>query len=336
MDIQAFQKLTPLPPVLLVLGTEAALQTQVLDRVKAIVPEDQQAMNFSQYDLSQTPLAVALDDAMSAPFFGDYRVVVVNNPSFLTGETKVAKIDHDIDGLIQYVEAPLASTILVIIANYPKLDERKRVTKAVKKAATLVDVAPLDERAARKQIAQMFKTHHLTITPDALNLLVQRTNGDYSLMMSEVQKLLTYSANGAPLDAGAIEALVPKQLSDRVFDLVGAVVAKDSAKSLRLYRDLLAQNEEPIRLNALLVNQFRLLLQVQILAKKGYTQGSLAEVIKVHPYRIKLAWQQSQRIPARELHQAYIGLVDAEAQMKQGVIDKALAFELFVLQYTRQ
>ena len=35
-----------------------------------------------------TPLAVALDDAMATPFFGERRLVIINKPFFLTGEKR--------------------------------------------------------------------------------------------------------------------------------------------------------------------------------------------------------------------------------------------------------
>jgi DNA polymerase-3 subunit delta len=173
------------------------------------------------------------------------------------------------------------------------------------------------------------------VTPDGLEALAQRANADYSVMMAQLPKLTLYAANGAALDAAAIAALVPKQLTDRVFDLVNAVLAKDVTAALSIYRDLLLQKEEPIRLNSLLVGQFRLLLQVQILAKKGYSQGSVASTLKVHPYRVKLAWRQSGHLDGQALRHAYVGLVATEADMKMGRVDKALAFELFVLQYAR-
>lgn len=53
-----------------------------------------------------------------------------------------------------------------------------------------------------------------------------------------------------------------------MFDLVTDVLRKNAAAALALYRDLLAQREEPIRLNALMLGQFRLLLQVKLLAKR--------------------------------------------------------------------
>ncbi|WP_179395317.1 DNA polymerase III subunit delta [Lacticaseibacillus absianus] len=321
------------PPLVVLLGTERALLDRALAALRALVPPDQATMNYASYDMRQTPVAVALDDATSPPFFGDFREVVITDPFFLTGETPKVPVTHDLEGLTAYLTHPVESTVMVVVAAYPKLDERKRLTKALKKAAVVVDVKPLDQRAAQSAIRQALAQQHTEITPAALAALVQRTAGDYSVMMGELPKLALYAQGGQPLDEAAIDALVPKQLTDRVFDLVAAVVARNATQALSLYRDLLLQKEEPIRLNSLLISQFRLLLQTQILAQKGYSQGSLASALKVHPYRVKLALQQVNRVSAQALRQAYIGLVDTETAMKTGQIDKSLAFELFVLRY---
>lgn len=321
------------PPLVLILGTEAALRQEALAAVRALIPTDQATMNYAVYDMRQTPVAVALDDAASPPFFGDHRLVVIQDPYFLTGEKANGKVEHDLDALTAYFKAPVDSTIMVLVAPYEKLDERKRLTKALKQNALIVDVAPLDERSAKQAVLNALKQRKLTVTADGIDALAARANADYSVMMSQLPKLSLYAANGAVLDADAVAALVPKQLSDRVFDLVAAVLAKNVTEALSIYRDLLLQKEEPIRLNSLLLSQFRLLLQVQILAKQGYSQGSVASTLKVHPYRVKLAWRSSGHLDPAALRNAYIGLVATEAAMKTGRVDKELAFELFVLQY---
>ncbi|MFD1484296.1 DNA polymerase III subunit delta [Lacticaseibacillus baoqingensis] len=323
------------PPLILILGEEEAVREQALSAIKAVIPEAEATMNLATYDMRQTPVAVALDDAASPPFFGDRREVVIQDPYFLTGETKLSKIEHDLDALTAYFKAPIESTVMVLVAPYPKLDERKRLTKALKQNACVVEAKPLDERQAKHAVQAALQKQNIAVTADGLQALATRANADYSVMMAQLPKLALYAANGSVLDAEAISALVPKQLTDRVFDLVSAVLARDVTTALGIYRDLLLQKEEPIRLNSLLLGQFRLLLQVQILAKKGYSQGSVASTLKVHPYRVKLAWRQSGRLNGQALRQAYIGLVDTEANMKTGKIDKALAFELFVLQYAR-
>ncbi|WP_225047331.1 DNA polymerase III subunit delta [Lacticaseibacillus kribbianus] len=321
------------PPLVLVLGTEQALFDRALQALRALVPPDQQTMNYASYDMRQTPVAVALDDASSQPFFGDFREVVITDPFFLTGEAGKGGPVHDLDGLLAYCQHPVASTTMVIAAGYPKLDERKRLVKAIKKAALVVDAAPLNQRDAQSAIQKALRKQKIEITPQASAALVQRAGGDYSAMVRELPKLATYAAAGGTLDEAAIDALVPKQLTDRVFDLVSAVVAQNATLAIGLYRDLLLQKEEPIRLNSLLVGQFRLLLQVAILSQKGYSQGSLAGTLKVHPYRVKLALQAVQRTSLASLQDAYVGLVDTETAMKTGRMDKALAFELFVLRY---
>lgn len=323
-----------LPKLVLLLGTEQALVDQALTALKAVIPADQQTMNFATYDMRQTAVGVALDDAASPPFFGDWREVVITDPYFLTGESPKGGPEHDIEGLTAYFKQPAPSTVMVIVAPYEKLDARKNVVKALNKSAKIVNVAPLDPRAAQAAIERALKAQHLTITPDALNAFVQRTAGEYTAMVHELPKLKLYAAGGATIDAAAIDELVPKALTDRVFDLVDAVVRKNTGQALSLYRDLLLQKEEPIHLNALLVMQFRLLLQVQILAAKGYDQGAIQQALKVHPFRVKKAMQEIRRVDGQTLRRAYTGLVDTETAMKTGRVDKNLAFELFVLQYT--
>ena len=90
------------PPLTLILGEEQALRQQAQQALANLIPEDQKAMNFGRYDMHQTPVGVALDDATSIPFFGEYREVVIDDPYFLTGEKSTDKIEHDLTGLQAY------------------------------------------------------------------------------------------------------------------------------------------------------------------------------------------------------------------------------------------
>ena len=103
-----------------------------------------------------------------------------------------------------------------------------------------------------------------------------------------------------------------------------------------LYEDLLLQGEETIKLNAILLNQIRLFLQTKILAKMGYQQANIADTLKVHPYRVKLALQQVRRFELSRLERLYDELVENDYRMKTGQMDKELLFQLFILKLTAQ
>ncbi|ARN92762.1 DNA polymerase III subunit delta [Levilactobacillus brevis] len=319
--------------VYVILGQADYFQRRLKRGFKQQVPAEEQTMNFASYDMDTVPLAVALDDAMAAPFFGERRVVCIDNPQFLTGETKKQKVEHDIDSLQKYLESPMPSTVLVFFAPYDKLDARKKVTKQLKKVATMVEINQFSERDVRQFVTDQLKQDGYTMEPAALNDLIQRTDADLTLIMSELPKLELYTLPEKTITQTAISGLVTQTLTQNVFDLVNRVLAKNTAGAVTLYRELLQAKEEPLKINAILQGQFRLLIQTKVLAKQGYSQGKLASILKVHPYRIKLALQTHRRFQLTDLNRAYLGLFRVEKQMKSTTMDPELLFSLFMTQF---
>nr|WP_153930593.1 DNA polymerase III subunit delta [Limosilactobacillus walteri] len=322
--------------VYLVLGTQQVLQQQAIDEFINLIPANERVMNVGRYDMETTPLAVALDDAMAAPFFGERRLVLINKPYFLTGEKKHSKIEHDLDSLKKYLEHPEPSTVLVFTAPYEKLDGRKAIVKLLKKNAVLVDAAPLNEQQARQKVTQQLAADNFELTPAALDELVQRTNADYGMMNANLTKLKILAYQEKKINQQMVQSLVPQSLDENVFDLVTAVLQHNQVKALELYRQLLAGQQPPLRINAVLVGQFRLLIQIKVLNKRGLSQGSLASQLSVHPYRVKLGLKTARNFSMQALENAYLGLVRIEQSLKTTQRDPALLFQLFMLQYSQQ
>lgn len=320
----------------LIMGQMDYFQRRLKTAFKQLVPVEEQAMNYASYDLETVPLAVGLDDAMAAPFFGERRVVCLDDPVFLTGETKKSKVTHDLDSLEKYLAAPMDSTILVFFAPYAKLDGRKKIVKQLKKAATTIELNDFSERDVRQFFEAQLTQDGFTMAPAALNQLVQRTDADLTLMMNEKDKLELFTHPEKTIQLEAVTGLVRQTLTQNVFDLVNRVLAKNTAGAVTLYRELLQAKEEPLRINAILQGQFRLLIQTKVLAKQGYSQGKLASTLKVHPYRVKLALQTQRRFQLADLNRAYLGLFRVERQMKSSTLDPELLFSLFMTQFAGQ
>lgn len=322
--------------VYLVLGTQQVLQENALTAFLSLIPEEQRVMNVGRYDMEATPVAAALDDAISAPFFGERRLVVINKPYFLTNEKKNGKIGHDLAALIKYLQHPEPTTTLVFLAPYEKLDGRKKLVKELKKVAVNVSAAPLDERSARQQVESQLRQAGFTIDNAALEALVQRTNADYGLMVANIAKLKILAYQDKQITAQMVQELVPQSLDDNVFDLVTAVLHRNQPQALELYRQLLASQKQPLQINAVLVSQFRLLIQLKVLVNHGLSQGSIASKLNVHPYRVKLGLRTIRQFSLDRLAAAYLGLVKIEQSLKTTQRDPKLLFQLFMLQYARQ
>ncbi|GLB46988.1 DNA polymerase III subunit delta [Philodulcilactobacillus myokoensis] len=319
-------------PVYLILGRQEYLSDQIKNAFIKLVPKEERTMNYASYDMEDTPLSAALNDAMSAPFFGKRRVVLINQPYFLTNKRVSNNIDHDIDGLIQYLKHPEPSSVVVFMAPYPKLDGRKKVTKRLKNVAEMVDINKFSESQVKNYVKSYINQHNYKCDANSLNLLIQRTGGKLSMIMNELPKLFVYCRDKV-ITSNAINNLVTKSLDQNIFDLVNYVLKKRVKLAVDLYHNLILEQKEPLQINAILVSQFRLLLQVMILASHGHSQGSLASILKVHPFRIKLALRTIQTYQFKELKQAYLGLIDNEIKLKSSQASPELLFEMFMLSF---
>lgn len=326
----------PAAPVYLVLGTQQIIMNDVKNMFTQLIPEEQRVMNIGSYDLEEEELSAALDDAMSAPFFGDKRVVFLNKPFFLTGESSKGKLKPNPDLLKNYLKHPLPSTVLVILAPYEKLDGRKGVVKELKKSAVEVDAQPLKEQDAKEAIKKIASEHGFSFENGALDELVQRTNADYSLMVANLKELMILDYKNKTIQQADVQALVPQSFDSNVFDLVTAVLKRQQEESLKLYQQLLASQQQPLQINAVLVSQFRLLLQLKILSTRGLSQGTLAKQLKVHPYRVKLGLRAVNHFSLQDLMNAYLGLIRCEKALKTTNRSPELLFQLFMLQYSKK
>ncbi|MGX7351775.1 DNA polymerase III, delta subunit [Enterococcus canis] len=325
-----------LAPVYLVVGTDRFLAERFKQALLAQViqsPDDE--LNYASFDMDETPLSVAVEEAATIPFFGDYRLVFIEHPYFLTTEKVSGGPDHEMAELLQYLQAPSPTTILVLHAAVEKLDERKKVTKALKKQAVLIEAAPLGEKDLRRYLQQTIANEGYQIRPDAFERFIQLTDLDLARGMSELNKLFLYASENKQITLSAVTDLVPKSLEHNLFDMTEYVLKGDADQALRLYHDLLLQGEETIKLIAILLGQVRLLLQTKILMQIGYQQANIVETLGIHPYRVKLAMQQVQKFSLAGLARLFDQLVEEDSRIKTGKMEKELLFELFLLRQGR-
>ena len=127
-----------------------------------VAPEDQD-LNVGRFNMDEVSVQTAVQDAESVPFFGDRRLVMIDNPTFLTGEKEKKSIDHQLDRLQAYLENPMDSSVMVFFAPYEKLDQRKKIVKQLKKVAVLLDASELSERDVRQYIKDYLRSQQYGI-----------------------------------------------------------------------------------------------------------------------------------------------------------------------------
>ncbi|RFU65773.1 DNA polymerase III subunit delta [Peribacillus glennii] len=323
-------------PVYLLYGTETFLinETKQLLMQNALT-EEEADFNFSQYDLEETPVETVLEDVETLPFMGERRLVFMQNPFFLTAEKSRQKVEHDVKKLEHYISDPAPYSILVLTAPYEKLDERKKITKELKRKAVTVEAKKLGEHELKIWIRERAAASTVQIDENAIDLLLDLAGTNLMILTNEIDKMALYVDEEKRIDAATVEKLVAKSLEQNVFTLVDKVLQKNVEEAVGIFHELLRQNEEPIKILGVMASQVRLMYQVKEMAKQGYSQQKIAGALRIHPYRVKLALEKTGKFHEAELLRIINELADADYKIKTGQADKALTLELLLLKIER-
>ncbi len=294
---------------------------QINEEIKNLT-KNQNDMNISRYDLNNTPLKDAIDDAETYSMFAETKTVIVENASMFTTLTS-----KDSDIVENYLNNINKSTNLIFTSHTEKIDTRKKITKLIKKVGIVKEfneeISPLN---LTKNLLKDYDINEKTI-----NLFLDRVGNNPLIIQNEINKIKIYKNKDKNITAEDIINLTNKNIDIDIFKLIDYIVQKNKEKAIELYYEMLKINEEPIKIIVILANQFRIMYQSKELLKKGYSEKDIASILKIHPYRVKLAIQNSRNYSSKTLLEYLNNLADIDIGIKTGKLNKNLALELFIL-----
>lgn len=294
---------------------------QINEEIKNLT-KNQNDMNISRYDLNNTPLKDAIDDAETYSMFAETKTVIVENASMFTTLTS-----KDSDIVENYLNNINKSTNLIFTSHTEKIDTRKKITKLIKKVGIVKEF--------NEEISPLNLTKNLLkdydISEKTINLFLDRVGNNQLIIQNEINKIKIYKNKDKNITDKDIINLTNKNIDIDIFKLIDYIVQKNKEKAIELYYEMLKINEEPIKIIVILANQFRIMYQSKELLKKGYSEKDIASILKIHPYRVKLAIQNSRNYSSKTLLEYLNNLADIDIGIKTGKLNKDLALELFIL-----
>ena len=284
------------------------------------------ASEIVRYDLSETKIDDLLDDASCISLFGDKKVLIGDNFTLLT--TSNCNINHDIDYLEKYIEHN-HDNIVILTVVCEKLDERKKIVKYLKKNAKVIHKEEIDEKSLYKFVITEFKNKGYSIDFKTANYFTDYVGNNVDIILSEIDKMCLYKDNEKMITMDDINCISSKTYNDNIFDLCDGIMKKDFKKIYDCYSDLKKLNEEEIKIISMISNQFILTYQVKILSLNSYSSSEIKDILKVHPYRIKLALEYNYNI--KEIKNIINKLHKLDYNIKSGTENKSIGLESFLL-----
>lgn len=220
----------PNPPVYYLHGEEDVLKDEAVRAVVACAL-DPGARDFnldsrSAADLDPETITALLN---TLPMLADRRVVV------LRGVEQLRKKSKPRDALVDYLEHPSTTTVLVLLQNGADPPETDLVGPA-----TVVQIDRLPPERVERWITHTATQRGLALEPEAVKLLVQAAGADLGVLSQELDKLAALGRE-RPATAADVAALVGARHGETLTDLIEATLSRRAAAAERLVDPVLEQ-----------------------------------------------------------------------------------------------
>jgi DNA polymerase-3 subunit delta len=269
-------------PVYLVTGDDERAMASVVDALASLVEDELRAFNVERIyasDKESSPASV-VESARIAPMMSAYRVVIaaraekwfkprrrsaaesaeegdagdVQGAEATGAEPENAGSPAALTPLLEYLKAPVPSTVLVLIAS--EVNKSVGAVKALYKSANVVECWGLAQRDARPdpysvvrqgvaEIKSLATAAGRQIEPAAATLLAERSGGDISKLRADLDHVLLF-AQRTVVTRADVETVVSDR--DAVLDpwaITNAIRDGKTALALRLLSAALDEGAVP-------------------------------------------------------------------------------------------
>ncbi len=310
-----------------------------IDEAAAKLVQEQKDSGFADFNMTVLyGKGLSANDfsnaVLAAPFLTDFRVVLLQEPLAMAGGR-----DGNQKFLKLLEETPPSTHLYLIIKDaierkdWEKLGKTSFLRKWVEKNP---DKAQLTTFQLPAQNAMpgwiMKKAAALGGKFDASGAaaLAAAIGNDTQAAAHEIEKLLLYVGFSRPVDDADVNELVSGVTSVSVFDMVDSLVVGNSKIALSKLHQL-EETEEIPQLFAMIIRQFRLLVQTRsILDRRGNSQTVQKELGQI-PFVADKLCRQASAFTSEKLKTIYGQLLEFDYQFKTSGNDPAAALDLFIL-----
>ena len=169
-----------------------------------------------------------------------------------------------------------------------------------------------------------------SISPQAVDRLVQLVGSNLWVMANETDKLLAFAA-GRRIEDADVKALVGYTQEVSVFALIDSILDFDAAAASSVLQRLLGQGAAPAYLLFMLDRQFRMIVRTKDMKEQKMGDGAIKTKLGLFSdFAYRRTVEQAGRYSFERLRAIYAQLLESDVSMKTGRYEGELAVELLI------
>ena len=232
-------------PVYIVSGDEPLLVQEVSDQIRS----ELRNKGYLERQLFHVDGSFDWQDVLfsanSMSLFAEQKILELRLTSGKPG-------DKGSKALQEFIEQPPEDTTMLLIL--PRLDQatqRSKWFKALDAKGLFIQVWPIERRDLPRWIGQRMQRAGLKAERDAIEILIDRLEGNLLAAAQEVERLKLLAEDGR-VTADLVQASVANNARYDVFGLIDVAVAQDRKQTYRMLQGLRNEGAEVMYLNSML------------------------------------------------------------------------------------
>lgn len=287
-----------IPPVVLVLGAEQYLQSQVWHAIRAAVLKGSvPGLNEDIFIATETPVDTIVSTVRTLPMLAKRRLVAVRQIE--RWETNSKGSTDAFDRIAQYASAPVTSTVLVLSGI--KVDGRKRLMTLAKKGDWLVSCEPIARAGISGFITSKAKQRSVRVSSSAAELIIEVVGTDLAALSDAIERLCLFVGTDGVVDEDTVGTCLVRINTSTVWELVGAIGRRDMGRALAALDAVYDPRDRGLPIVGTMAWSARQLVRFEAALRSGKSPGEAAQASGAPPFRANELADQCKRLSRPDL-----------------------------------
>jgi DNA polymerase-3 subunit delta len=277
-----------LAPIYVVSGDEPLQQGEACDAIRAAARKQ----NFTERHVLHAEKGFDWDNFLaignSLSLFAERQLIDLRMPSGKPG-------DKGSKALLEYAQNPSPDSVLLLTTG--KLDKQTQRSKwfsQLDSNGVHIAVWPVETRQLPGWIQQRARSRGMKLTPQAVQLIVDRVEGNMLAAAQEIDKLHLLFGD-SEIDEHAVMEAVSDSARYDVYSLVDVALAGEVNRVARMIDGLRAEGVEAILVSWALAREVRSLHQMAVAVARGVRPEQVISQARVWPKRKAFVTQALKR-----------------------------------------
>lgn len=308
----------------LLYGEEDYLINLYKNKLRDAVTDKDDNMNFIKFEGEKIDYTEIVEFCETMPFFADRRVVLIEDSGFFKKDTG--------DFTDRLKDMPESSMIIFVEKN---VDKRNRLYKAVDKGGQALYFETPDKKTLAIWTKSQFKKEGKKITDEAVFCIMDYAGYDMYTIKNEVIKLVNFCADRDEVNIWDVQQICSGSAENHIFDMVDAIARKEQGKALHLYYELLENREPALRILALIIRQYDLLIKTKLCVAENKNNADAAATLGVPIWTVSKYKEQSKGYTEGELKKILEMCQDTDYKLKTSQISDVVAVEVLIVSLSK-